>query len=407
LKTYIYILVLTLLVVFNSCGGVNTKLSPNIINQLETTVDDGMIQVDLPSCDVDSKKRFVYDLLHDLYYWADEIGESNIDLFADSSALLDGLKSDKDRFSFIMDRSIYEEHFNSTTANDYGFLSSSIGEGDSVILFVYPNSPAFKAGIKRSDIITKATPLDDNKSIIFTLLSNDGSKKDIRLTQTSYTKREVANSKIIPLGDKKVGYFVLNSFVGKNINSDLDLLFQVYKKSDIDELILDLRYNNGGDIAISAHLATLISGKKSFSHIFQHHIFNSAYSENNSDSYFDKKSDYALDLKRLFVITTENSASASESVISALRAKENDMDVVIIGTKSYGKPYSMYPISFCDKVFFPILMKNFNADYDEDYDDGFTPTCRVDDDYFHDFGDLKEKNLKEAIYYINHESCSK
>ena len=405
MKIYKLLAIFTILVVFNSCGGSETKLSKDP-SKVEKTVDDGMIRVNLTSCDVDSKKTFVYELLHDSYYWADEIGGSSIDLFADSSALLDGLKSDKDRFSFIMDRSIYEEHFNSTTANDYGFLSSSIGDGNSVILFVYPDSAAFKAGIKRSDIITKATPLDDNKSAILTLLSNDGTKKDIRLTQMSYTKKEVANSKLIQIGDKRVAYFVLNSFVGKNISSDLDELFKYYKDSSVDELVLDLRYNGGGDISISAHLATLISGKKSFSNVFQHHLFNSTYSESNSDSYFDKKSDYALDLKRLFVITTENSASASESIISALRAKENNMDVVIIGTKSYGKPYSMYPISFCDKVFFPILMKNFNTDYDEDYDEGFTPTCHVDDDYFHDFGDIQEKNLKEALYYISHESCS-
>jgi hypothetical protein len=119
LKTYKYILVLTLLVIFNSCGGSETKLSKKPTNQPETTVDDGMIQVDLPSCDVGSKKTFVYELLHDSYYWADEIGESSIDLFADSSALLDGLKSDKDRFSFIMDYSSAKTINNSLTDRSF------------------------------------------------------------------------------------------------------------------------------------------------------------------------------------------------------------------------------------------------------------------------------------------------
>ena len=401
-----FIVFFIFLLLFNSCGGTQTKLSKQPSMHTESNADDGMIHADLQSCDIRSKKFFVYELLHDSYYWADDVEDKNIDIFSDSTSLLDALKSDKDRFSFIMDKSVYDEHFNSTVANDYGFLSSSMGEGNSVILFVYPDSAAFKAGIKRSDIITKAIPLDDNKSAILTLLSNDGAKREIKLSQESYTKKEVANSKIISMGDKKVGYFVLNSFIGKNINSDLDQLFDYYKQNGIDELVLDLRYNGGGDISISAHLASLISGKKSFSHVFQHHLFNTTYSESNSNSYFDKYSSHALKLKRLFVITTENTASASESIISALRAKENGMDVITIGTKSYGKPYSMYPISFCDKVFFPILMKNFNSDYDEDYDDGFVPTCEVEDDYFHDFGDLNEKNLKEALFYISHESCS-
>ena len=145
-----------------------------------------------------------------------------------------------------------------------------------------------------------------------------------------------------------------------------------------------------------------------FGHVFEHFRYNRKYSSYNESSYFEdrQKAPNALSLNRVFFITTENSASASESVISALRASENHMEVVIVGGRTYGKPYAMYPIAYCDRVFFPILMKNFNSDFAEDYDNGFEPTCQASDDLRFDYGDPRESSVKEAIYYLQHGTCS-
>jgi len=80
------------------------------------------------------------------------------------------------------------------------------------------------------------------------------------------------------------------------------------------------------------------------------------------------------------------------------------MDVIIVGDRTYGKPYGMYPIKYCDKVFFPIMMKNFNTDYDN-YDEGFEPTCKAVDDKERDFADENEESLNSALYYIKNGRC--
>jgi len=380
LKIYKLLAVFTILVVFNSCGGSGSS-----------------------ECSVANKKSFVYELLHDIYYWADSVEDSDISDFKDEYEVLDNLKDKRDRYSFITTNKVYDNYFVSTTNDDFGMLNSE--KNNSIIRFVYPNSPASIAGIKRSDRILSYKVMDDNLSVDFKFLVDGSIVKNVIIKPFEYEKKEIVNPKVFDLNGTKVGYFVLNSFIGKNIVRDLNSTFKSFKKSNVDELIIDLRDNGGGDIDIAANLASLISGKKSVGHIFQHHNYNLKYSENNNNSYFVENSN-SLDLNRVFVITTHNTASASESLISALRASENHMEVIIVGSKSYGKPYSMIAIPFCNHVIFPILMKNLNSENMEDYDDGFTPTCKADDNLSYDFGDVDESSLKEAIYYIENSSCS-
>jgi len=391
LKSFFITILLTILI---SCGSSSHKKEAS-----------SFLDADLQSCDQISKNRFIYSFLQDGYYWADEVPKNlDVSRFDTEEELLNRVKNSKDRFSFIIDLNHYSSIFESSSSEDFGIMSDLDEEKNYRVIYVAPNSPAYQANIKRSDRILNIGE-DSNDSIKLRVIDTNGSSRVVELQKSSFLKKEVGYKKIFIKDGIKVGYFVLNSFVGKNINSDLDNIFRDFKDENIDELIIDLRYNGGGNIDISAHLASLISGKKSFSHIFQHHIFNQKYSSYNNNSYFDTNAKNALNLDRVFVITTHLTASASESLISALRANENKMKVITIGSTSYGKPYSMYSIKYCDKVFFPILMKNFNTDYDDDYDDGFEATCSAVDDKEHNFGDMKESSLDSALYYITHGSC--
>ncbi len=384
-----------------SCGSSNSTTT-------KKSSEPSFIKSDLKSCDLKSRDIFLYSFLKDAYYWSDEVADVNISQYEllEDQKLLERFKAKEDRFSFIIDFNDYDNIFNSTTANDYGYLNMMTNEANTTLVyFVYPNSPADKAGIKRSDFLRVKSFGDDGKSATFEVYSNNGVRREVTLHTARYTKHEVLKSKIFDIANRKVGYFVLNSFVGKNINSDLDRLFKYFKNNRVNDLIVDLRYNTGGDISIAAHLASLIAGKKSFGHIFQHHIFNKKYSSLNNNSYFDNYTPYALNLDRVFVIVTDKSASASESLISALEASENDTQVIKIGQKTYGKPYSMYSIKYCNRVFFPILMKNLNSDYSEDYDNGFKPDCKVEDDYYHDFTDIDEGMLNNALFYLKNGVC--
>ncbi len=365
---------------------------------------------DSSKCNLEYRKQFVYEFLKDGYYWADEVPRGiDVNRFDDENELLEHLKNPKDRFSFILKKDLYDDIFVSDKAEDFGYMNYPLEDTNrSIVLFVYPDSPADRAGIRRSDILTPISYLENNKSVVFDVLSNDGEEREVTLRSATYVKKEVADAKIFDENGTKVGYFVLNSFIGEHIDESLDQLFGDFKREGVSELIVDLRYNGGGNLDIARHLATLIGGEHVYGHVFEHFRFNQQYSNQNDTSYFETPSQTpnALSLDRVVFITTNNTASASESLISTLRAHENHMEVVTIGDRTYGKPYSMYPIPYCDYVFFPIIMKNLNSDLAEDYDDGFVPTCKAPDDARYDFGDHRESSLHEALYYLSHGHCS-
>ena len=58
---------------------------------------------------------------------------------------------------------------------------------------------------------------------------------------------------------KKVGYLL---YMGFNIDYDDELMaaFERFRQQNVTDLILDLRYNNGGDVLSSAVLGTLVAG---------------------------------------------------------------------------------------------------------------------------------------------------
>ena len=112
-------------------------------------------------CSVESKKQFVYDVLHDSYLWADEtpsLSEQNISKHKDEEALLKTLKHPKDRFSHIMTKKAHDDFFEAGVSIGFGFDPIYMMGDDNQTMFitpvlVYPDSPADKVGLKRGDII--------------------------------------------------------------------------------------------------------------------------------------------------------------------------------------------------------------------------------------------------------------
>jgi len=112
----------------------------------------------------------------------------------------------------------------------------------------------------------------------------------------------------------------------------------------------------------------------------------------------------AIKTTDLAVITTRGTASASETIINGLAPFIN---VSTFGDTTYGKPVGMNPKNICEKwTLVPITFKLANETGYGDYFNGIKPTCKSQDDFKHDFGDIKESSLKEALYYFEHKQCS-
>ncbi len=362
------------------------------------------------SCSLKDKNQFVYDVLKDSYLWSDKVGDLDISLESNESMFLDHfLYKKKDRFSFLLKRQTYDQVFTQGNARDFGFLSALAQDSQGAyiykVTYVYRDSPAFMQGIHRADTILTAKDINATATT-FRIANSAGEIRDVILEETAYHVKNISHTSILSVGDKKVGYFLFYSFIGPDLIKNLDSTFDYFSNHHIDDLVIDLRYNGGGLLDVARYLGSLVGGKRVQGHIFERISFNKKYQAKNYNNYFPKIARRDLNLHRVFILTTYSTASASEALINSLRASENHIQVITVGQASYGKPFGMHTISYCDRVLVPIHFVGKNSDGYGDYTAGILPTCEANDSIDYDFANPEESLLKETLYYLKNGHCT-
>jgi C-terminal processing protease CtpA/Prc len=182
--------------------------------------------------------------------------------------------------------------------------------------------------------------------------------------------------------------------------------FTYFGQNNIKDLIVDLRYNGGGDLSVLTNMASYVAGAARFNSTFLTLTFNDKNSASNQSYNFNSVPS-PLSISRLVVITTRGTASASEDFINGLKPS---FDVKTIGDTTNGKPVGMvgfpYPNTQTAYVFWPITFSLVNSAGQGDFYKGFVPDKYVPDDITHDWSDRNEGCLKESIYYLEHGNVS-
>ena len=197
------------------------------------------------------------------------------------------------------------------------------------------------------------------------------------------------------------------------------------KHANVQDLILDIRYNGGGYLDIASELAYMLAGPvKTSGATFDLVHFNDKHPStdpvtgktieptpfHSTTQGFGGTDNVALphlDLPRVYVLTGPDTCSASEAIINGLKGV--GVDVYQIGSTTCGKPYGFYAIPNCGTTYFTIQFKGTNAAGFSGYEDGFVPAnepgsggarlpgCGVGDDFTHQLGDVSERMLKAAL----------
>ncbi|WP_339917702.1 S41 family peptidase [Yeosuana marina] len=354
-----------------------------------------------------------------------------------------------DRFSWFIDDYIVQEQQFQGISNSFGlkFQAVQINNNGDIILYikyVSDNSPASNSNILRGDIINAINGTVLNTSN-FNSVVNDLYKETVTLSFVTEnngvltpTEDKTITAAIVyenpvyiakvfnNIDGKKVGYLVYNGF-RSSYNDELNAAFATFKNENIDELILDLRLNGGGSVATSSYLASMIDADAGEG-IFANLEFNSKHTgENGSYNFSNTLNVYNADnvktgeetinrlttINRLFVLVSDNTASASEMVINGLKPY---IPVKLIGTTTYGKNvgsitlYDSPGSDYTDRAsanpnhsnaMQPIVFQIFNKNGDSDYTQGFTPDIEVKEyEYWNNilpFGDENEAVLKAAL----------
>ena len=400
-KSYIQKLlsILAFSLIIFSIGCEKEKIADNIDN------DDQKSEVEI----INEK---IYESMQDIYLWNDSLPDIAPSDYDTPEEFLSALRYQPiDKWSYIMSTTEFNQYFDQGEYLGHGILIALDNEENIRIGFVYKNTQAYQEGIRRSWIIKKidgtdVTPENVNsllgsseEAITNTILFLDGdeNEKEIQLTKETVKINAVLHSETIEQDSKKIGYVVFQEFIS-TANNELKTVFEEFSSQSIDELIIDLRYNGGGLNSVAEYFASWIAGNKSSS-VFYKLLHNEENESRNVTVNFSGNVD-ALNLNRIFFITTNGSASASELLINGLKPY---YDVKLVGSNTSGKPVGMYAISFrnYDYTLVPISFKYVNAQDVGDFYDGLTVDYPAEDDKTHMFGDPEESSLKEALSQIS------
>ncbi|MEO6229095.1 MAG: S41 family peptidase [Ferruginibacter sp.] len=299
-----------------------------------------------------------------------------------------------------------------STDGDFGLTVFFRVQGDLRVSLVEPQSPAGVAGIKRSWRITKingstditttnSTFIIDNiynaATVSLTFLKPDGSTVDINLNRGHYTEKPVYLDTVYSINNKKTGYLVFNSFLGKadDIYNEFQRVFSKFAAAAVSDVIVDLRYNGGGYVSVQEKLANYLVSASANGGVMMTQTYNAQNSARNLTTKFVKEG--SLNLGRIYFIVGKSTASASELLINNLRPY---MDVRLVGNTTYGKPVGFFPIPVGDWYIFPVSFRTTNKNGDGNYFNGLTVNSQIADGLDKDWGDQAETCLANVIKNI-------
>jgi len=310
--------------------------------------------------------RFILDCAETYYLWEDKVNWTTYEngyRNYEPENLFDEITYTDDKWSTLTDdiNSLSDEFSGVSTSFGWVPIRVAFSDGKTyfyIVLFVYPGTPADRAGIKRGDYIVYINnqPItSDNYMSVYTATSisvNMGTLENntlyvhegaISLTASNMYQDPILKDTVFVKGDKRIAYLCYTDFLEQS-ESSLVNLFKQFKSQNVTDVILDLRYNGGGYVRTSVLLTSMlapqniVSGGKG---VYQYQIWNSALT-----SYFrsqgDDMTEYFTDTllhanlapQSVYFLTSEFTASASEAAVVALQPY---MTVRTVGETTAGK----------------------------------------------------------------------
>lgn len=410
--------------------------------------------------------KFIWQGMHDYYLWNQEVPRLSGSQYANADTLnkmLNGFSDPQvlfkkllyrpdtiDKWSFMVNDYKVIDNWISGTSKTMGYdfdlrrVSQTSSNIIGIVRYIYKNSPAEAAGLKRGDLFLTVNGQQltvsnyqsllfgnlDTYTLGFAVISDhtiSPINKTITMTDIEMQEDPVNVDTVFTYNNQKVGYLVYNGF---NADFDLELndVFQKFKDAAINQLVIDLRYNGGGSVQSAIYLGSMIYGTDPGKIFAVSHYnaelekyFVSTDGASSLNDYFTGNIDATktrggaaintLNMKKVYFIVSDNTASASELLINALKPY---MNVVVVGINTVGKyvgsttikdwtdnngtvnPNNSYAMQ-------PIIVKFANSVGVTDYVNGLTPDIQGQEDIANlmPFGDPNETLLRLVLADIS------
>ncbi|WGH76352.1 S41 family peptidase [Tenacibaculum tangerinum] len=307
---------------------------------------------------------------------------------------------------------------------------------------VVTSSDADIQGVTRGMIITEINGTTITRANINNLLNNNtftihladynagnpvSNGTTITVNKSQVTENPIKVTNVIVEGSHTIGYLMYNQF-SRNFDGELNAEFAKFQTAGLTDLIIDLRYNGGGSVQTATYLGSMITGQFN-GELFSKQVWNHKVMEvTNTDLLINNFTDQilnkdqqgnvilneainSLNLETIYFIVSENSASASELVINALKPY---ITVKLVGIQTYGKHVGSITLYDSDNytrngnnlkshtwAMQPIVLEIQNVN-GENAPEGFIPEVLIDEDpgNLGVLGDSTEPLLARTIQYI-------
>lgn len=393
--------------------------------------------------------NWIYDNMKTWYFWSEKL-PGTPDFTPEPQSFFESilyrydatLRPDGDRFSWLQKSAdeLKASLSGETTSPglEYRLIRYVSGSDDlfGIVTYAIKGSPAEKAGFKRGDFFTQVNGQNLTVGNYTTLLTTGSDPKIFTMGTLDATKKVVSSAvtrTVAPTliqadpvyfdttfvrGDKRVGYLVYHQFIpgpnGSSTNTydqELEKVFADFKSKNINELVIDFRYNRGGYVSSATQIASLIGKGTSDKDVFYYKEYNKTVTpdlekqygkEYFHDNFLAKTQNVGANLSRVFFLTSTSTASASELVINGLKPF---MNLFLIGGKTTGKNVGSITLSDKSKRIKwgiqPIVSRSSNSLRSSDYTAGFTPNvAKTEGTLLYPYGDPRDPLLGEALFQI-------
>ncbi len=374
--------------------------------------DDGFEPEYLPGSNAHIN-QWIYKQMQRYYLWNSALPvQSQTNLSLSPQDYFKSITSATDRYSYTYHPAL-KETFSQNLRKSFGFDMDLVrvqGKSFATVLYSLPDSPAMKVGLTRGILISAIDDQNITETNFENLYDKLIEEEQVNLSITSYSKESgfiplkqiqlsqrftlnpPIKGKVISRHGKKIGYINLPYFeVG--MAGGFANVFQEFKSQGVSEVVLDLRYNGGGDVSSAAALSIILApsikgndrfitfkGNKNGGIVNQ--SFREALEVNETNVSFEALRTVHPSIYKVYVLCGKRTASASEIIINNLSPY---MKVVTIGETTYGKNYAGFTIQDNRDskspgwVLFPVIYKLYNADGIGDYREGLSPRYKLNE----------------------------
>ena len=387
------------------------------------------------TCDVADQKAWLGDYFNEWYFWyklsptPDPALYPTLDGYFNALLYGGDASFPSDRYSYYQSTESFNLFYGDGKTLGYGLFVAGVeveGQPEQPlrVRYIEPKSDAAAQGLVRGDEIVSVngrpaseliaandyailSPAAEGEQLNLVVRGVSG-ERSLALTAEIYTLTPVSGASVVttPAG-RPMGYVMVKDMIDQAL-PPLATAFAQFKAQGVQDVVLDLRYNGGGRVAVGRSVASYVNGPLTSGNVYAQLLYNDKRAATNNQSFrFEDPKDpeglsAALGLARVYVLTGPRTCSASEQVINGLRPF---VDVVTVGDTTCGKPVGFLPSSQCGNTYSVVNFESVNAANAGRYFDGFGPTCAAADDLSQPLGAPEEGLLAVARQHADTGSC--